>query len=76
MTSANDFCREPVAAINGFRCRHHRAQTADVRRHVGNLTAPFSHMGKLHPTAEYQKLALPLLPAPRIGSIPKRLGLW
>jgi len=36
----------------------------------------FSHMGKLHPTAEYQKLALPLLPAPRIGSIPKGLGLW
>lgn len=36
----------------------------------------FSHMGKPHPAAVYQKLALPLLPAPRIGSIPKRLGLW
>jgi hypothetical protein len=36
----DDFGREPVAAINGFRCRHHRARRADVRRHFVNLTAP------------------------------------
>jgi hypothetical protein len=41
---SNCFCsytfhREPVAAINGFRTRHHRARRADVRRHVVNLTA-------------------------------------
>lgn len=36
----DDFRREPIAAINGFRCRHHRAQIADVRRHFVNLTVP------------------------------------
>jgi hypothetical protein len=36
----DDVRREPVAAINGFRCRHHRAQIADVRRHFVNLTVP------------------------------------
>jgi hypothetical protein len=36
----DNFGREPVAAINGFRCRHHRARRADVRRHFVNLTAP------------------------------------
>ena len=36
----NDFGREPVASINGFRCRHHRAQIADVRRHFVILTVP------------------------------------
>jgi hypothetical protein len=40
MTSANDVRREPVATINGCRTRHHRARTADVRRHVVNLTGP------------------------------------
>jgi hypothetical protein len=38
MTSANDVRREPVAAINGFRTRDHRARRADVRRHFVNLT--------------------------------------
>jgi hypothetical protein len=38
--------REPVVAINGFRCRHHRAQIADVRRHFVNLTVPLDpHFG-------------------------------
>ncbi len=36
----DDVGREPVAAINGFRCRHHCAQRADVRRHFVNLTVP------------------------------------
>jgi hypothetical protein len=36
----DDFGGEPAAAINGFRCRDHRAQIADVRRHVVNLTGP------------------------------------
>ena len=36
----DDFRREPIAAINGFRCRHPRAQIADVRRHFVNLTVP------------------------------------
>jgi hypothetical protein len=40
MTSANDLRREPVAAINGFRCCHHRTRRADVRRHFVNLILP------------------------------------
>jgi len=40
MTSTNDFRRVPVATINGCRCCHHRDRTADVRRHVVNLTGP------------------------------------
>jgi len=40
MMSANDFRWEPVAAINGCRCRHHRARIADVRRHAVTLTLP------------------------------------
>jgi hypothetical protein len=38
----NDFGREQVATINGFRTRQHRARRADVRRHVVNLTLPLS----------------------------------
>jgi hypothetical protein len=34
----DDVRQEPVAAINGFRTRHHRARRADVRRHFVNLT--------------------------------------
>ncbi len=42
----DDVRREPVAAINGFRCRHHRARRADVRRHFVNLTVPLApHFG-------------------------------
>jgi hypothetical protein len=36
----DDFGRELIAAINGFRCRHHHAQIADVRRYLVNLTVP------------------------------------
>jgi hypothetical protein len=36
----DDVRREPVAAINGCRTRHHRAQRADVRRHFDNLILP------------------------------------
>jgi hypothetical protein len=45
MTSANDFCREPVAAINGCRCRHHRARRAHVRRDLDSLKVP-THLSR------------------------------
>ncbi len=39
----DDFGRELIAAINRFRCRHHHAQIADVRRYLVNLTVPQGH---------------------------------
>jgi hypothetical protein len=48
----DDVGREPVAATNGFRCRHHHAQIADVRRQVVNLTAP-AHCHRI-PKARYR----------------------
>lgn len=36
----DDFDREPIAAIIGFRCRDHHARILDVRRHFVNLTVP------------------------------------
>ena len=38
----DDFGREPVAAINGFRTRDHCARGAHVRRHFAALTVPLA----------------------------------
>jgi hypothetical protein len=63
MTSADDVRQEPVAAINGFRTRHHRARRAGVRRHVVTLTGPSprSFHGKLLVFAQlpFGKLKMP-----------------
>jgi hypothetical protein len=44
----DDVRREPIAAINGLRCCHHRAQIADVRRHIVNLTVPLQRFVSIH----------------------------
>jgi hypothetical protein len=36
----DDFRREPVAVLDGFRCRDYRARITDVCRHFVYLTVP------------------------------------